>query len=107
MNLEDHLRRALKRTDPPPDFASRVLARVERAATRPRTGGRIGTPMPMRHWLAAAATLALVAVGGARYFEYQQNLEEARRVEAEIQLAMQITSEALARVQAKLAEHSR
>ena len=107
MNLEDDLRRALKRTDPPPDFASRVLTRVERETARPRTGGRIVTPMPMRHWLAAAATLALVAVGGARYYEHQQQVAQAERIQADIMLAMQITSETLTRVQEKLQEHSR
>jgi hypothetical protein len=107
MNLEDDLRQALKRTDAPPDFASRVIARVEREAAQSPRGGRIVAPTPVKHWLAAAATLTLVAWGGARYYEHQQNVAEARRVEAEIHLAMQITSEALARVQAKLQEHSR
>lgn len=107
MNLEDDLRRALKRTDPPPDFASRVITRIEREAGRPRTGGRFVTLMPVRQWLAAAATLALVAWGGARYYEHQQQVAQAERIQEEITLAMQITGEALARVQAKLQDASR
>ena len=107
MNLEDDLRRALKRTDPPSDFAGRVIARVEREAARPPRGGSLVASTPVKHWLAAAAMLALVSWGGARYYDYQQSLAEARRVEAEIHLAMQITSEAIARVQEKVREHSR
>ena len=114
MNLEDDLRRALKRKDAPPDFANRVIARVESASPNPaeaRTGrgGRVLTfrHAPITRWLAAAAMLTLVVGGGARYYEYQQNVAEARRIEAEIRLAMQITSEALATVQARLQESTK
>jgi hypothetical protein len=117
MNLEDDLRRALRRTDPPPDFANRVIAEIERSTPRakvngfpspvPNTDGAVSKRFPALQWLAAAATLALSVAGGVRYFEYRQNVAEARRVEAEIQLAMQITNEALARVQAKLQETGR
>lgn len=106
MNLEDDLRRALKRTDPPLDFANRVIAQVQRGQTA-GGGGAVVKRAPMMQWLAAAATIALVVAGGARYYEYQQNIAEAQRVEAEIRLAMQITGEALARVQARLQNASR
>jgi hypothetical protein len=130
MNLEDDLRRALRRKDAPPDFANRVIASVERGeqpaspnlaeALRRGDGksrrvvrGMFGRQlqamqqMPVMRWLAAAAMLTLVAGGGARYYEYQQNVAEAKRIEAEIRLAMQITSEALATVQARLHETAR
>jgi hypothetical protein len=105
MNLEDDLRRALQRTDPPLDFANRVIAQVQREQAV--GGGGAVVRRPVMQWLAAAATVALVAAGGARYYEYQQNLAEARRVEAEVMLAMQITSETLARVEMVLQERSR
>ena len=105
MNLEDDLRRALKRTDPPLDFANRVIAQVQREQTT--GGGGAVVKRPVMQWLAAAATVAIVAAGGARYYEYQQNLTEAKRVEAEVMLAMQVTSEALARVQMALQESSK
>jgi hypothetical protein len=106
MNLEDDLRRALKRTDPPLDFANRVIAQVQRQQS---AGGSAAAAKrrPVMQWFAAAAAVVLVATGGARYYEYQQNLAEAKRVEAEVMLAMQITSEALARVQTTLQERSR
>jgi hypothetical protein len=55
-----------------------------------------------RRWLAAAAASALLATGGARYYMHQQMLAEAERVEAEVRLALQITSEKLALVQRKV-----
>ena len=113
MNLEDDLRRALKRTDPPLDFANRVIAEVEREARRtpsalnaPARTARV-TFAPVMRWMAAAATVAIVAAGAGRYYDYQQKVAEAKRVEAEIRLAMQITSDAFARVQQKLQDSNR
>jgi hypothetical protein len=117
MNLEDDLRRALQRTEPPLDFANRVIAEIERSAPKGKvngvsslaqgTGGAVSRRFPALQWLAAAATLALSVAGGVRYYEYQQNVAEAKRVEAEIRLAMQITSEALSRVQLRLQDTAR
>ena len=117
MNLEDDLRRALQRTDPPLDFANRVIAEVERSTPKGKVngfpspkqggGGPVSRRFPALQWLAAAATLALSVAGGVRYYEYRQNVAEAKRVEAEIRLAMQITSEALSRVQVRLQDAAR
>jgi hypothetical protein len=54
-------------------------------------------------WLAAAAVLAVTAGGAERYYTRQQ-AAEAARVEHEIRIALQITSETLARVQSKISE---
>ena len=110
MNLEDDLRRALRRKDAPPDFANRVIARVEPASPKQTVGGgRLLTfrEAPITRWFAAAAMLTLVVGGGARYYEYQQNVAEAKRVQAEVMLAMEVTSQALARVQEKLQARAR
>ena len=114
MNLEHDLRRALERTDPPLDFTHRVLAEVQRESTRTRGSGDQLAPPKRRAdfgraggWLAAAATVAIMAAGGARYYNYQQQVAEAKRIEAEVMLAMQITSEALARVQVVLQDTNR
>ena len=114
MHLEDDLRRALNRQPPPDGFAERVIAEVERnsriaplgftARTR-RSGADFYSPAV--RWLAAAAAVILVAGGTAQFYEHQRNVAEAKRVEAEIRLALQITSETLARVQAKLEARSR
>jgi hypothetical protein len=113
MNLDDDLRRALKRQPPSADFADRVLARIGRADVEGgRRKGKGGTGEgakpgpPALRWLAAAAALTLVVGGSVRYYAYQQSVAEAERVNAEIRLALQITSEKIAMVQLRLATGS-
>jgi hypothetical protein len=111
MNLDDDLRRALKRQPPSPDFADRVLARIARRDLEGRKGkgeggrgtGETGKPgLPALRWLAAAAALTLVVAGSVQYYAYQRSVAEAERVKAEIRLALQITSEKIAMVQLRL-----
>jgi hypothetical protein len=99
MNLDDDLRCSLKRQPPSPDFADRVLARIARSDLE---RGR----HPALRWLAAAAALTLVVGGSVRYYAYQQSVAEAERVNAEIRLALQITSEKIAMVQLRRATGS-
>ena len=106
MNIEQDLRHALRRKPAPPDLAERVMSRIDPpAAVR---ASRHGRP---RRWLAAAAATALIATGAARYYAYQQTAAEAERVNRDIRLALQITSEKLAlvqqRVDASLSERQR
>ena len=111
MNLEDDLRRALRRTDPPLDFANRVIAEVKRDGVKreSKAGGQapVISRLPIKQWFAAAAMLTLVAAGGARYYQHQQQLAEAERAQAEVMLALQVTSDAFAIVQAKLQDSGR
>ena len=108
MNLEQDLRRALERTDPPLDFTHRVLAEVQRETTQGAAGpAPVIRRFPAMQWLAAAAAMAIMATGGVRYYDHQQKVAEAKRVEADIRLAMQITSDALSRVQLALQETNR
>ena len=111
MNMDHELRDALRRKEAPADLADRVLARInaDTGATNPRPGSTGSTARikhalgtnTVRGWLAAAAVLA-VAVGGAERYYQQQQAAEAARVKDEIRLALQITSDTLARVQSKL-----
>ena len=105
MTLEDDLRRSFSRKAAPPHLEIRVRSRVQReqstAHRAPIGGGR-----PLK-WLAAAAAITVMAAGGARYYEHQRNVAEARRIEAEIRLAMHVTNEALATVQGRLRESAR
>ncbi len=112
MNIEDDLHRALARKPAPPDFADRVMTRIE-AESGSMTGGgmvrRSGAPRPRTagrysRWLATAAALVLVAGGGARYYEQQRQAAEAERVKQEIRVALQITSDVLARAQTRIQE---
>jgi hypothetical protein len=97
MNIEDDLKRALRRQPAPPDFADRVLARID-----PQAASAAGRRSHVRQWLAAAAAAALVATGAARYYTYQQSVAEAERINQDIRLALQITSEKLALVQTRV-----
>jgi hypothetical protein len=105
MNIEQDLRHALRRKPAPPDLADRVMAGIDSPPSL--TVSRYGHA---RRWLAAAAAVALIATGTARYYAYQQ-AAEAERVNHDIRLALQITSEKLAlvqqRVDASLSERQR
>ena len=106
MKLDDDLRQVFRRRAAPVDLESRVLARIQRErreSTRALPGLRGGS----LKWLAAAAALSVMAAGGIKYYEHQQNVAEARRIEDEIRLAMHVTSEALATVQARLSTSTR
>ena len=109
MNLEDDLRRALRRTTAPPGFAERVMGRLKAAPTYNdvRTAPTTGTVGGKRRWLAAAAVITLLAAGGARYYQLQQMQAEAERIEADIRLALQITAEKVELVQRKVNDFQR
>ena len=81
MNLDEELKLALRRKEPPPGFRERVLAATKR---------------PRQTWhrpLAAAALLALV-IGGttARYIEQRR---EGERAKEQVLQALRITSQKL------------
>jgi hypothetical protein len=116
--MDHELRDALRRKQAPADLADRVLARINTgdaqisqgtAATDPRPGstgsngfGSSGVGSnTVRRWLAAAAVLA-VAVGGAERYYTQQQAARTARVQQELRIALQITSNTLERVQSKL-----
>ena len=86
MNLEDDLRRALRRESPAPGFASRVLHRIEHDRLS-RT--------PRRWWRAVAASLTLTALLGGLG---AHTVRERRRIEGErareqVLLALRIAGE--------------
>jgi hypothetical protein len=106
VNLDHDLRCAFRRKPAPRDFADRVLARL----AQPDVATTVASPSPRRpavHWLAAAAAIAVVAIGGARYYIEQQTVAEAERVQKEVRAALQIAGEKLALVQRKLRESQR
>lgn len=107
MILEDDLRRAFRRQPAPPDLAQRVLARVEQGRVAPPTRVPASPRAPAVRWLAAAAAIAMVAVGGTQYYRSQQAAAEAERIHNEVRLALQIAGEKLALVQRKLEEPRR
>jgi hypothetical protein len=103
MNVEHDLRNAFRRKQAPADLADRVLARINE---EPAPTYQAGPPSSgVRRWLAAAAVLA-IAAGAGQYYEQQRHAAEAARVQKELRIAMQITSETLARVQSKLSQQA-
>ena len=97
--MDRELSDALQRKQAPDDLADRVLARINSGATQPARAGAGASPV--LRWLAAAAVLALTAGGAERYYT-QQQAAEAARVQEELRVALQITSDTLAHVQSKL-----
>ncbi len=85
MNLEDDLRRALRRESPAPGFASRVLQRIEREEA------------PKRHhwWRAVAASLTFTALigGGIAYESHLRQVREGERAKEQVLLALRIAGE--------------
>lgn len=98
-HLEDDLRAALRRREPPSGFAERVLARAEgRDVERVRR-------RPARRWTWAAASLAACLTLGVGVVEVRQMREtRARGMEAKQELmeAMRITGSKLRMAQEKV-----
>ena len=103
MGLEQELRHALRRTDPPTGFDRKVLSQLGSGGTRVRL------PVAGRRWRRAALPIAasvMLALGGA-YFMHQQSrgrdaeahTEQAAR---DVVLALEITSEKIAAAQERL-----
>ena len=84
--LEPRLREALRRQDPPEGFAERVLQRAQRSPRR---------RSPPRWLLAASILTVLVPLGwGYRAYEAHRRAE-AERAQAQLALALRITSQKL------------
>ena len=96
-HMEDELRQALRRVEPPPGFADRVMARVpSRKKAWPR------------NWMAAAAAI-LVAVLGAGSWEYQRGRDQriaAEQAKAELIFALELTSSKLQATRSKVLRHT-
>jgi anti-sigma-K factor RskA len=110
MNMDNELRDALRRKQAPADLADRVLARINEQQMPARQAGPTLSQLHqgdsgqgVRRWLAAAAVLAVAAGGAERYYT-QQQAAEAARVQEELRIALQITSDTLAIVQSKLSQ---
>jgi hypothetical protein len=89
-SFEDELKSALKRQEPSPDFAERVLARVAAAPVR-----RVS--QPWIRWMAAVAAALLLAAGGLEYRHYRG--EQAKE---QVLLAVRIAGGKLAKAQKRV-----
>ena len=93
--LDDELRQALRRQEPPPGFAERVVRRVNEQ--QPLRAAPVTPPSFMR-WAAAAVLVAALG-GGYQYRAVQQAREERARGEAAKEQVMQALRLAGAKLQ--------
>jgi hypothetical protein len=90
MNLEDELRAALRRTEPPAGFTERVLGRVAATPVRPAA-------KPWTKWVAALAASVILAAGAFEYRQYQ-----GERAKSQVLLAVRIAAAKLNKAQKKV-----
>jgi hypothetical protein len=98
-DLENELRAALRRREPPAGFTQRVLAQIE-AAPAPRVGWRRALAslfrMPRLRWAAAGAVACLLlAIGIAHYRQVQRERAEGEAARAQVMQALRIASSKL------------
>jgi len=101
--LEDELRNAMQREEPPEGFAERVLARA--SAKKQGLWSGIFASRQLRWALAGALCLVLTVSG----IEYKRSREEHARGEAakeQLMLALRITADKLQLAQEKVQEHA-
>jgi hypothetical protein len=93
--LEQELKKALRRVEPPAGFAERVLARAAKEKAEPARV-RVRWPwfgmMGMR-W-AVTCALCVVIAGSAMVYQHERN-EKGERAKQELMLALRITSSKL------------
>jgi hypothetical protein len=81
--LDDELRKAYRREQPPAEFTSRLLERVaQQAAPKPRWWQRVATLLdpPKLRWVAIGVTASLLlAIGAAQYSRMNQVVVEDNR----------------------------
>ena len=98
--FERDLHDAMRRKEPPPGFAGKVLARAREIDERDE--GRAGWKWAWR-WVAAAAMVVMLVGGVSIYQEHRRQLE-AEKSKEELMVALRITSSKLQLVQEKLSE---
>lgn len=93
--LEQELKKALRRTDPPAGFAERVLARAakeEAKRTRERKRFQWFGMSGLR--LAATCALCLIIAASGLMYQHQRN-KEGEQAKEQLMLALRITSSKL------------
>jgi hypothetical protein len=83
MNLDDDLKRALRRQAPPPGFAERVMQHIERAET----------PQRPTWWRTAAASVTLAAMLGGYATHRVVEHRRGERAKEQVLTAMRIAGE--------------
>lgn len=99
--MDDELRRALHRVDPPPGFADRVRARIDAAS--PVSPKRRAAD---HHWRttgwALAATLAIAIGTGVWYRAQEQRRAQGEEAKRQVLLSLNIASSKLRAIEMKV-----
>lgn len=87
-NLERDLQQALRREQPSPGFAARVLAALPEERPRPVLAW---IHRPVLRWACAAVIVVAASSGGYFYREHQMEKERGRIAKEQLMLALHIT----------------
>jgi hypothetical protein len=98
-NLEDDLRIALRREEPPADFTERVLARLNQPPAEPTWRERWAVLMrpPRLQWVAVAVIVSVVIPAGVQY-------RKGERAKEQLLFAVRVAGTKLHQAQRKVAE---
>lgn len=108
--LEDDLKMALRRTEPPEGFANRVLARANgNAATKPSWWQYMTVLVrpPRLQWVALSLIVSFMIPAAGVYRKERQARAEGERAKEQLVFAMRMTGNKLHRVQQKVLEMGR
>jgi hypothetical protein len=89
MDIEEQLRSALKREQPPAGFTQRVIDATRRGHA-PRLSRQAWAPVVHSHWRAAAAVLMLTVLAGAWSARQIAERREGERARDEVVFALHI-----------------
>jgi len=107
--MDDELRDALRRVEPPAGFAGRVLERVRhedirlKADTAGRATGRSRVSIqasPLVRWAIAATVLA--AIGGGAWYRVEEHRREGEAAKRQVLMSLNIAGSKLRSVQMKI-----
>jgi hypothetical protein len=93
--LEDELKSALRRVEPPAGFAERVLAQArQKADSKPGFAERLRAMFRPRtiRWAAAFASACVLVLAAVRYREYRQAKIQGELASAQARQALRIAS---------------
>ena len=98
MNLENDLRRALRRTEPPSGFADRVISLAAPSASLPKPGATRWWQLRGLVFATAAATAVLIA--GLAWQGHQQ--ERSLQAQKQLITALNVTQASLQKAQQRI-----
>lgn len=104
--MDDELKRVLRRVEPPDGFTERVLARVEEGNLRPLRPSRSGF-RGLVTGFAAAAVLAIAVMGGLWYRAEQRRQAQGVEARRQVLLTLRIAGSKLHEIQTKVNNQDR